>query len=120
MTVTISCAGDADLATKLHNHLLSTLSFVNPEAISLKDDEIYVDLPNLDSKDTVLKRISEFIGSDPSSHYQMNELDGIIAIGTPASHKEMMESILTCDMCNYMTAYEEQLRLHRMTHGMMG
>jgi hypothetical protein len=113
MTITISCAADTNLAKGLYDYLHS-LPLAND--ISLKEDEIYVD--DKINKDALIRSIREFIGSDPGrAQYQLNEFDDIITIGIPAGAGQIMDNMLTCEMCNYMTPYEEQLYLHRMTHG---
>lgn len=118
--VVISCAADADLAGSLHNYLLSRLHAIDKNGIVLEGDEIYVDV----GSDTAVnkKRIVEAIHSftkeekDYESH-QITEFGNMITIGITAKPGALMENLLTCEMCSYMTPYEEQLRLHKMTHG---
>ena len=118
MSITISCALDTDLAARLCDHLLHTLALGSKESVSLKDDEIYMDITKsrLD-RDALVKSIDQFLKSMPTSHHELVELDDILTIGTPTNSRELMDNLFGCEMCNYLTPYEEQLRLHRMTHG---
>ncbi len=117
MTVTISCAADSELAAKLYDHLLRTLSIDTNEHLVREEDEIYIDSEKLGiGRETLLKRIDEFIRTN-LPEYQLTDLDDIVTIGLPASSGEMMGNLLVCEMCSYATPYEEQLHLHKMTHG---
>lgn len=118
--VVISCAADADLAGALHNYLLSHLHPIDKSDIVLEGDEIYVDIGSdaaVNKKRTV-EAIHSFTKEekDYESH-QITEFGNMITVGITAKPGDLMENLLTCEMCSYMTPYEEQLRLHKMTHG---
>ena len=87
--------------------------------VTLEGDEIVVDAGSKISKGDVLGALSAFIESDPERYgeYRITEFDDVLIIGIPSGHGQLLEDMEQCDMCNYMTKYEEQLRLRKMTHG---
>ncbi|MGI0020545.1 MAG: hypothetical protein ACREAY_08745 [Nitrososphaera sp.] len=87
--------------------------------VSLEGDEVVIDAGSKISKGDILGALSAFIKSDPDKYdaYRITEFDDVLIIGIPSGHGQLLEDIQQCDMCNYMTKYEEQLRLHKMTHG---
>ena len=120
--VVIGCATDDELAKNLHGYLqarLQALAYNATVNVSLESDEIIVDAGSKISKGDVLGALSAFIESDPDRYgeYRITEFDDVLIIGIPSGHSQLLEDMQQCDMCNYMTKYEEQLRLHKMTHG---
>lgn len=120
--VVMSCATDHELAKNLHGYLRARLQAIVDNAKvngMLESDEIIVDAGSKMSKDDVLDALSAFIESDPDrdGEYRITEFDDALIIGIPSGHGQSLEDMHQCDMCNYMTKYEEQLRQHKMIHG---
>jgi hypothetical protein len=117
--IIISCAADPDLAESLNKYLLSSLYSIDKNGITLKDDEIYVEYDGtLAARKTVIDAIHSFIETkEEYKNHQITEFDNLITVGIGSKPGQLMENMLTCEMCNYMTPYQEQLYLHRMTHG---
>jgi hypothetical protein len=122
--IIINCAADLDLAKALFNYMLSFLNPIDKNvSIELKSDEIYVNYDNDKdlhfSKKDLIDVITSFIktAKDYGNHQITEFDDNIITIGIPTTSAKLLDNVLTCEMCNYMTPYEKQLRLHRMTHG---
>jgi len=108
----VSCAGDSELAEKLYSHLSSALS---PLALSLNEDEITIK-PSVKSG-AIHKFLNEFIQSDSElAGYSITEFGNIFTIGMPQSLDKV---ILSCEMCGYLTKYEEELTLHRRMHALL-
>ncbi len=113
--ITINCASDPALAKAIYDYLL-TFQVVDKNDIVLETDEIYVSSNK--NRNITIDAISSFMKSNKDYQgYQITEFGDIIMVGVPRKPEQLMDNILTCDMCNYMTPYEEQLMLHRMTHG---
>lgn len=117
--IIVNCAADPDLACALNKYLLSHLHSIDRDDITLKDDEIYInnDKTSVDRK-TIVDAIRSFIEAKKEyKSHQITEFDNIVTVGIPSKPEQMIENMFTCEMCNYMTPYQEQLYLHKMTHG---
>ena len=121
--VVVGCATDDELGKNLLGYLQARLQALVDNAtvnVSLEGDEIVVEAGSKKiSKGEILGSLSTFIKSDPDKYgaYRITEFDDVLIIGIPSGHGRLLEDMQQCDMCNYMTKYEEQLRLHKMTHG---
>ena len=122
MAIVISCAGDNVLADRLCNYLMSKIRFPkdgsasdfilhNMDEIEIRDKEANV------RKDNVRQALNDFLASDSSlSRYSITEFDDILTIGI----KKTLDSIVvTCEICSYIAADEDDLSIHRMTHGLV-
>jgi hypothetical protein len=113
MAVVVSCAGDNELAKKLHDYLTSKFSPAN--VISLTEDEITIQ-PGI-KNDTIRKSLSEFVKSNPDlAGYSVTEFGDIFTIGVPQSLDKV---ILSCEMCGYLARHEDELNIHKRTHGLL-
>src|SRR5574341_938166 len=113
-TLTISCSTDADLAEALYDYLRLNLRFSNETDIVLETDEIFVTSSHnaIVNKNNVIDAIRSFTNSNHEyQNCEIRQFDDIITVGVPAKAGQLMENLLTCDMCNYITPYQEQLRL---------
>ena len=119
--IVISCANDPDFAMALHSHLLLYLHPINKSSIVLESDEIYIQNDEDDfvaRRKKIIEAVTSFTKAKKDyENHQITEFGDIITVAIPATPEQLLENILTCEMCNYMSPYEEQLRLHRMTHG---
>lgn len=116
--IVVSCAADPDFAKDLNDYLLSSLNS-KKNSITLDGDEIYINEDRASaSRKNIIKAIHSFLAKNKNyKDREIAEYGKIITVGIPSKPGRLMESLWTCEMCNYMTQYEEQLRLHKMTHG---
>ena len=119
-SIVISCAGDNELARKINDYLRDRI--VPSKAtiyISLSEDEVDIVLEELGvSRDDIRKTLHDFIKSDPNlaDHYSITEFNDIFVVGIPTSLDEM---IVNCEMCGYIASSEEDLNIHKRTHGLI-
>src|SRR5262245_53549389 len=104
----VSCAGDSELAKKLHDYLASRF----PSApISLEEDEITIQLDNGE----IQKSLEEFVGSNPDlAGYSVIGSGDIFTVGIRQSLDKV---ILQCEMCGYLAKDEDEMMIHRRLHG---
>ena len=119
-SIVISCAGDNELARKINDYLRDRIvSSKDTIYISLSEDEVEIVLEELGvSRDDIRKTLHDFIKSDPNlaDHYSITEFDDIFVVGIPTSLDEM---IVNCEMCGYIASSEEDLNIHKRTHGLI-
>lgn len=119
-SIVISCAGDNELARKINDYLRDRIvSSKDTIYISLSEDEVEMVLEELGvSRDDIRKTLHDFIKSDPNlaDHYSITEFDDIFVVGIPTSLDEM---IVNCEMCGYIASSEEDLNIHKRTHGLI-
>jgi 2-hydroxy-3-keto-5-methylthiopentenyl-1-phosphate phosphatase len=110
-SIVISCAGDNELARKINDYLR--------DRIVPSKDEVEIVLEELGvSRDDIRKTLHDFIKSDPNlaDHYSITEFNDIFVVGIPTSLDEM---IVNCEMCGYIASSEEDLNIHKRTHGLI-
>ena len=116
----ISCAGDNELDRKINDYLIDRI--VPPKDtvyISLSEDEIEIDLEKLGvSRDDIRKLLHKFIKSNPdfADNYSITEFDDVFVVGIPKSLDEMTTN---CEICGYIASSEEDLIIHKRTHGLI-
>lgn len=119
-SIVISCAGDNELARKINDYLRDRIvPSKDTIYISLSEDEVEIGLEELGvSRDDIRKTLHDFIKSDPNlaDHYSITEFDDIFVVGIPTSLDEM---IVNCEMCGYIASSEEDLNIHKRTHGLI-
>ena len=119
-SIVISCAGDNELARKINDYLRGRIvPSKDTIYISLSEDEVEIVLEELGvSRDDIRKTLHDFIKSDPNlaDHYSITEFDDIFVVGIPTSLDEM---IVNCEMCGYIASSEEDLNIHKRTHGLI-
>jgi hypothetical protein len=119
-SIVISCAGDNELARKINDYLRDRIvPSKDTIYISLSEDEVEIVLEELGvSRDDIRKTLHDFIKSDPNlaDHYSITEFDDIFVVGIPTSLDEM---IVNCEMCGYIASSEEDLNIHKRTHGLI-
>ena len=119
-SIVISCAGDNELARKINDYLRDRIVPTKDTIyISLSEDEVEIVLEELGvSRDDIRKTLHDFIKSDPNlaDHYSITEFDDIFVVGIPTSLDEM---IVNCEMCGYIASSEEDLNIHKRTHGLI-
>ncbi|TLY11537.1 MAG: hypothetical protein E6K88_01365 [Thaumarchaeota archaeon] len=118
MAVIVNCAGDNELANKLYDYLGSEFSPTPADLISLKEDEITIKHTELGIKnDAVRKSLNKFVESSPDlGGYSITEFGDIFTVGIPQSLDKV---ILSCEMCGYLAPHEDELSIHKRTHGLL-
>ena len=116
----ISCAGDNELARKVNDYLTDRIAPSKDTIyISLSEDEVEIVLEKLGvSKDEIRKLLHEFIKSDPelADNYSITQFDDVFVVGIPKSLDEMT---VNCEICGYIASSEEDLNVHKRTHGLI-
>src|SRR5262245_30209412 len=119
-SIVINCAGDNELARKVNDYLMNTMvTSKDTVYISLLEDEIEIVLEKLGvSRDSIRKLLNDFLKSDPdvANHYTITEFEDVFILGIP---KSLDEIIVNCEMCGYIASSEEDLTIHKSTHGMI-
>jgi hypothetical protein len=116
----INCAGDSELARKINDFLVGKITQSSDTIyISLSEDELEIVLEKLGvSKDEVRKLLNEFIKSNPelADSYSITEFEDMFVVGIPKSLDEMA---VNCEICGYIASDEEDLIIHKRTHGLI-
>jgi hypothetical protein len=119
-TIVINCAGDNELARKINDYLMQkTTQSRDTIYISLSEDELEIVLEKLGvSKDEIRKLLNEFMKSNPelADSYSITEFEDMFVVGIPKSLDEM---IVNCELCGYIASSEEDLNVHKRTHGLI-
>ena len=119
-SIVINCAGDNELARKINDYLKAEITQSDDTIyISLSEDELEIDLEKLQiSKANVRKLLKDFIKSNPdlADYYSIMEFENMFVVGIPKSIDEMT---VNCEMCGYIASSEEDLNIHKRTHGLI-
>jgi hypothetical protein len=121
-SIVVSCAGDNELAKKINDYLMDKINSSDDTIyISLAEDELEVALEEKlgVSKDDIKKLLHDFIESDPKllgGRYSITEFDDLFVVGIPKSLDEMT---VNCEICGYIASGEEDLIIHKRTHGLV-
>ena len=119
-SVVISCAGNNELARKINDYLMHRIAQSRDTIyISLLGDEVEIILEKLGvSREEVKEILHDFIKSDPDlvDHCTITEFEDMFILGIPKSLDEM---IVYCEMCGYIASSEEDLTIHKRTHGLI-
>ena len=120
LSLVINCAGDNELARKINDYLIGRIvPSKDTIYISLLEDEVEIVLEKLGvSRDEIMKLLHEFIKSNPEllDNYSITEFDDVLVVGILKSLDEMT---VNCEMCGYIAPSEEDLILHKRTHGLI-
>ena len=121
LSLVINCAGDNELARKINDYLMDRIvPSKDTIYISFLEDEVEIVLEKLGvSKDDIRKLLHEFIKSNPEllDNYSITEFnDNVFVVGIPKSLDEMA---VNCEMCGYIASSEEDLIIHKRTHGLI-
>jgi hypothetical protein len=119
-SIVINCAGDNELARKINDYLMSKIAPSNDTIyISQSEDEVEIVLEKLGvSRDAIRKLLHDFIKSNPelADYYSITAFDDMFVVGIPKSLDEMT---VNCEMCGYIASSEEDLNVHKRTHGLI-
>ena len=116
----INFAGDITLANNIYNHFISN-SIINEKA-KLEEDNIIISINREDDKN-VIKQIKSLLQEYLNSfiiykNYQIFEFENIFTVGIPKDIVEISKLVF-CEICGYGLSNEEELLIHRRSHGMM-
>jgi hypothetical protein len=122
----INFAGDIDLANNIYNSFISN-SIIN-EKIDIKieeeeEDNLVISISNVQDKKEVSKQIisllQEYLDSfEIYKNHQIIELENIITVGIPKDIAEI-STLVFCEICGYGMSTEEELLVHRRSHGIL-
>jgi hypothetical protein len=119
-SIVINCAGDNELARKINDYLMAYITQSNDTIyISLSENEPEIVLEELGvSKANIRKLLKDFIKSNPdlADYYSITEFEDMFVVGMPKSIDEMT---VNCEMCRYIAYSEEDLNIHKRTHGLI-
>ncbi len=119
-SIVISCAGDNELAKKINDYLMDKITPSHDTFyISLSEDELEIVVEKLeDAKDEIRKLLNEHIKSNPelADYYSITEFNDMFIVGIP---KRLDEMTVNCEMCGYIASSEEDLNIHKRTHGLI-
>jgi hypothetical protein len=119
-SIIMNCAGDNELARKIYGYLMDRIiSSKDTTYISLSEDQIEIVLEKLGvSRDYIREQLHEFIRTDPelADFYSIIEFDDVFVVGIL---KRLDEMIVNCEMCGYIASSEEDLNIHKRTHGLI-
>jgi uncharacterized ferredoxin-like protein len=119
-SIMISCAGDNELARIINDYLMDKITQSHDTIyISLLEDEVEIVLEKLGvSREDIGKLLNVFIKSNPelADSYSITEFDNVFVVGIPKSVDEMT---VNCEMCGYIASSEEDLIIHKRTHGLI-
>ena len=119
-SIIINCAGDNELARKINDYLMRKITPSNDTSyISLSEDELEIVLEKSGvSRDAIRKLLYNFIKSSPklADYYSITEFEDVFVVGIPKSLDEMT---VNCEICGYIASSEEDLHVHKRTHGLI-
>ena len=119
-SIVISCAGDNELARRINDHLRNRIVHLKTVyTFSLSEDKVNWFLKSLGvSRDEIRKSSHDFIKSDPelADRYSITDFNDVFVVGIPKSLDEMT---VNCEMCGYIASSEEDLNIHKRTHGLI-
>jgi hypothetical protein len=120
-SIIISCAGDNELARKINDYLMDKITKSHDTIyISLSEDELEIVLKKLEvSKDEIRKLLQDFIksNSELADYYSVTEFnDNVFVVGI---QKRLDELTANCEICGYIASSEDDLNIHKRTHGLI-
>jgi hypothetical protein len=120
-SIIISCAGDSQLARKVNDYLIGKIAqSSNTINISLYEDEVEIVSENPGvSNDGIKNLLHDFIksNSELADNYSITEFnDNVFVVGI---QKSLDELTLNCEICGYIASSEDDLNMHKRTHGLI-
>jgi hypothetical protein len=115
----INFASDIVLANNIYNYFVSN-SKIN-ENIKLEEDNIIISIGKDDKKidKQIISILQEYLNSSKIyNNYRILELDNIFTVGIPKDIVEISKFVF-CEICGYGLSNEEELLVHRRSHGII-
>jgi len=118
----INFAGDTDLANNMYNYFISN-SIINKKIeIKIEEDNLVISIFNEQTKkidQQIRSLVQEYLDSFTTyRNYQISELENIITVGIPKDIAEI-STLVFCEICGYGMSSEEELLVHRRSHGIL-
>jgi len=118
----INFAGDTDLANNMYNYFISN-SIINKKIeIKVEEDNLVISIFNEQTKKIdkqIRSLLQEYLDSFTTyRNYQISELENIITVGIPKDIAEI-STLVFCEICGYGMSSEEELLVHRRSHGIL-
>ena len=120
----INFAGDIDLANNIYNSFISNSTINKKIEINIEEeDNLVISIFNEQVKKEVNKQImrllQEYLDSfEVYKNHQIIELENIITVGIPKDIAEI-STLVFCEICGYGMSTEEELLVHRRSHGIL-
>jgi hypothetical protein len=116
----INFAGDIILANNIYNHFISN-STIN-EKVKLEEDNIIISI-NREHDKNVIKQVRSLLQEYLNSfiiykNHKIFELENIFTVGIPKNIVEISKLVF-CEICSYGLSNEEELLVHRRSHGII-
>ncbi|HEX2409332.1 MAG TPA: hypothetical protein VHJ38_19185, partial [Nitrososphaeraceae archaeon] len=116
----INFAGDIILANNIYNYFISN-STIN-EKVKLEEDNLIVSI-NREHDKNVIKQIRSLLQEYLNSfiiykNHKIFELENIFTVGIPKDIVEISKLVF-CEICGYGLSNEEELLVHRRSHGII-
>ena len=116
----INFAGDITLANNIYNHFIS--NSIIKEKIKLEEDTIIISI-NREYDKNVIKQIRSLLQEYLNSFiiykkHQIFELGNVFTVGIPKDIVEISKLVF-CEICGYGLSNEEELLVHRRSHGII-
>ena len=116
----INFAGDITLTNNIYNHFISN-SIIN-EKVKLEEDNIIIYIDR-EYDNNVIKLIKSLLQEYLNSfiiykNYRIFELGNVFTVGIPKDIVEISKLVF-CEICGYGLSNEEELLVHRRSHGIM-
>ena len=118
----INFSGDIDLANTIYNYFISN-SIINEKiAIKIEEDNVVISIFNEQDK-RVIKQIKSLLQEYLDSfkiykNHKIIELENILTVGIPKDIVEI-SNLVFCEICGYGMSSEEELLVHRRSHGIL-
>ena len=127
MTIIVSCAGDSNLAKNLYDYMAtahfkgSNNGFATDSVgdyVSLNSDEIEIPgeatVPRIKAVQSV---VADYLDSNPGlSDYSLTTFEHVLMISKLIGLEKV---VLSCEMCGFVALHDEELRVHRTSHGIL-
>jgi formylmethanofuran dehydrogenase subunit E len=116
----INFAGDIILANNIYNHFISNVT-IN-EKVKLEENNIIISI-NREHDKNVIKQIRSLLQEYLNSfiiykNHKIFELENIFTVGIPKDIVEISKLVF-CEICGYGLSNEEELLVHRRSHGII-
>lgn len=116
----INFASDVALANNIYNYFVSN-SKLN-ENIKLEEDNIIISTGREDDgkvNKQIISILQEYLNSSKIyNNYQILEFDNVFTVGIPKDIVEISKFVF-CEICGYGLSNEEELLVHRRSHGII-
>ena len=120
--IIIDFAGDIDLARLTYNFLSSIHSLKKEVNIELQNGEILLYIlteVKLDKFKIYLRELlKNSLAEKKFENYKITEFEDTFIVGIPRDISEI-SSFVSCEICGHQLTSEEELIVHRRSHGVM-